>query len=463
MARPALRAVFSAVLIATCLVDPGRAQAVAAPNIILINFDDAAKDDVEAMPNIKSLIADQGATFDNFYATESLCCPSRSSMLLGEYVHNHGIYKNRPPHGGFKSFHNSGHERETIARELQTLGYRTGLFGKYLNGYGTPRNGPRYVPPFWNEWFAFLKAKYLGYTVNHNGRIKHFGHAPRDYSDRVAGRRARGFINGSEPFFAYVAPHAPHRPYVDPRDHHDDYPSDVPPSVTKASFNEGDVSDKPAYVRRLPLLGGRATASIAARFRHRRRMMREMDDQIGALIGDLTQSGQLANTYIFVTSDNGWMQGEHRIGSKKLVPYEESVHLPLLVRGPGIVPGTHISELASMMDLFETFSELGGGTALRDGRSLVPLLHGLAPTWRSRLLIENFDPTTPVPRFFGVVEGNYRYIEYETGEKELYDLSVDPDEVDNVAPSQPAIVADLATKLTALRTCSGSSCRTADS
>jgi N-acetylglucosamine-6-sulfatase len=444
---------------------PTRATS-ARPNIVVINFDDAVKSDVETMPNVKALIGDQGTTFDRFYATESLCCPSRATLLLGEYVHNHQIYSNRPPHGGYGKFKKLGHEQRTIAAQLHELGYETSLFGKYMNGYGTRKSRLTYVPPFWSNWFGLRSRDgYYRYSVSNNGKIMYFGHSRKTYVDAVIGRQTIEWVGQprDKPFLAYVAPRAPHSPYTDPPDHRRDYKKLQPPSMEKPSYNEQDVRDKPRYVRRKHKLSRGKQKGIGSLFRHRLRMMRATDDFIGTLVAQLRATGQLDNTYIFVTSDNGWMQGEHRIALQKVCSYEESVNLPLLVRGPGITPGSRISGLASMADLFATFTDLGGGTEQRDGRSLMPLMRGDTSGWRRQLLIENFDTINPVPKFFGLVTDRYKFVEYATGELELYDLVNDPYEIQNVAGSAPlSLMFKLKRKLDELSVCAGDTCRTAD-
>jgi arylsulfatase A-like enzyme len=218
-------------------------------------------------------------------------------------------------------------------------------------------------------------------------------------------------------------------------------------------------------------LTARDVAAINKRYNDRVAMQLSADDVLGQITSELQHLGELSNTYIFVTSDNGWMHGEHRITADKLVPYEESVHMPMFVTGPGITPGSHSSDLTSMVDLYATFDAIAGGDEQRDGRSMLPIFSG-GSNGRRQDLIENLstNPRRPLnskskgpPDYFGLVDGQYKYVHYFTGEQELYDLSVDPDETTNLVASDPSVVAALRAKLGALEHCSGAGCRTADS
>jgi N-acetylglucosamine-6-sulfatase len=293
----------------------------------------------------------------------------------------------------------------------------------------------------------------------------------------VIAKKARAWISrraSREPFFAYVAPYAPHGPYVDPPAHTTEFAGERAPR--NPSFNEADVSDKPGYVSDRPLLTVTDEAGIDQRYESGLRMMLAVDDMVKGIVADLRAAGELDNTYIFVTSDNGFMQGEHRFSSGKGKPYEEASEVPLLVRGPGITPGTRISDLAVNTDLYETFSDIAGAGEDRDGRSLLPLLHGDAPSWRNQILLENLsgdggqepdDGGAPddsrVPDYYGIRTDRYKYVEYATGEKELYDLDNDPYELESIhATADRALLSDLQDKLDALKSCTGQTCRTAE-
>ncbi|MEX2394425.1 MAG: sulfatase/phosphatase domain-containing protein, partial [Actinomycetota bacterium] len=221
--------------------------------------------------------------------------------------------------------------------------------------------------------------------------------------------------------------------------------------------------DKPEHIRSMPTPDERDIRMINRRYRHRVRLMLGVDDMIGELISTLHELGALSDTYIIVSSDNGWMQGEHRLAKRKLAPYEESSRLPLFVRGPGIAPGISTDEPVSMVDIFATLSDLAGGTEQRDGRSLVPLFDGGETDWRDWLLLENLSGKHDVPNYFGVVGKTHKYIEYQTGETELYDLTADPRETSSIHESaDPALLAQLSARVAAVRACAGPTCRSAD-
>jgi arylsulfatase A-like enzyme len=271
-----------------------------------------------------------------------------------------------------------------------------------------------------------------------------------------------------KPFFAYVAPDAPHAHYDIPPDHKDDFTGVEAPR--QPSFDEADVSDKPSYVANLAPLTDDDVSRIDTRYQDRLKMTLGIDDIVKDVVGTLRSAGQLANTYIIVTSDNGYEQGEHRITSGKVVPYEESIKEALYIRGPGIRAGTHVSQLALNTDLYETFADIAGTPDTRDGRSLLPLLKGQSPAWRNNILIESLvggakeGDEVPVPAYAGVRTHRYKYIEYPaTGEKELYDLANDPYELNNLEKTQSSVDdSALAAKLAALKTCSGQSCHDAE-
>jgi arylsulfatase A-like enzyme len=437
------------------------------PNVVLMLFDDADRSDMPLMPHVMRDVANAGATFDRFYATQSLCCPSRASLLTGEYVHNHGVYSDSPKSGGgFDEFFTQGDETAALPAQFASRGYVTGLFGKYLNGYGLGRSFG-HVPPGWDRWFGTFEQTYYNWEVNDDHILRRYLFKPADYEDAVVDHNASEWIRRvhRQPFFAYIAVGAPHGPYHAPPGITETFEGAVPPSFRRPDFNERDVSDKPRYVRNLPRFTANDLAGIKERYRRRLQQMLYDDQALGAIVRQLRREHVLDKTYIVVTSDNGWMQGEHRFADKKSVPYEEDVNLPLFIRGPGIEAGRHISQLTSMIDLYPTFLDMFGRRSDRDGRSLLPLLFGQPTAWRKQLLLENFwGREDSVPKFFGIESERYKYIEYDTGEREFYDLKTDPYELRNLVTTAPrALVRSWAAKLRALRVCAGDSCRVADS
>ena len=484
-------------------------QSTQRPNILFILTDDLDVAEIAFMPKLQALMVQQGTLFNNFFVNVSLCCPSRSTTLRGQYSQNTQIYGNAPPDGGYKKFHDTD-ETSTIAVWLKDSGYRTMLAGKYLNGYpdGVDKTS---IPPGWSEWYSAVKGNAYGefnYTLNENGKLVDYKNKPEDYGTDVYARKTVDFIQRSakegKPFFAYVTPYAPHSPST-PAPRHAQMFADVKAPRTP-DFNETDVSDKPGYIRNRPALTAKQIAAIDEAYRKRLQSLQAVDEMIGNLIDTLKASGQLDNTYIFFGSDNGFHLGNHRLDTGKVAPYEVDIHVPLIVRGPGVPANVQLDHIAGNVDYASTWAELAGIKTpdFVDGRSLVPLLKSNPPTlaqWRQCYLIQHGDPTKgtvatddeeikyDVPEdmiglleppdglpaevagdaqapalgitpYQGIRTQYYTYIEYTTGEKELYDLRIDPYQLNNIASkANPVLLKELAERLHAIEKCSGATCR----
>jgi len=479
------------------------------PNIIFILTDDLDYASIQYMPKLKSLITDHGVTFTNYFVSMSLCCPSRATTLRGQYAHNTKILGNDPPAGGFEKFHQLGEEKSTIAVWLQGAGYRTMLSGKYLNGY-PDRNHLTYIPPGWNEWYVKVRGrtdKEFDYSLNENGQQVAYGDKRKDYGTDVYVRKTVDFIRRSakagKPFFVYLAPHAPHAPATPAPRHEKLFLDRTAPRTP--NFNEADISDKPKYIRQRPPMTKQQIDSVDEHYRLRLQSLQAVDEGIEAIVSMLKSAGQFDNTYIFFTSDNGYHMGNHRLLGGKIMPYDEELRVTLIVRGPGVPAGTTLEHLTGNVDLAPTWAELAGAKAADfvDGRSLVPLLREHPPAlaqWRQAFLIENkryqapptrepaaAAPNTPaelleppdqddrlmailpflqrskldVPAFRGIRTQTQSYVEYITGEKELYDLKTDPYQLQNLAgQAAPALMAQYSARVNALMACAASSCRT---
>jgi len=433
------------------------------PNIIFVLTDDLDYASAQKMPQIRSRLADEGASFEEAFVSLALCCPSRATILTGLYAHNHNVISNKPPDGGFEKFLSEGHEENTIAVGLQQAGYRTAFFGKYLNGYPGDE-ASTYIPPGWDEWHGKLGHRDhqpYRYKINENGQVVSYGSDTKDYFTDVLSRQATDFIGTTgedlRPFFMYVAPTAPHGPATPAERHRGAFASEEAPRPP--SFDEEDVSDKPWIVSSLERISGEEASNIDDYYRQRLESMLAVDEMVGALVEELEALGELENTYIFFTSDNGWFQGEHRIQGGKNHPYEEGPHVPLWVRGPGIAPGSTVEKLTLNSDFAPTFADLSGADFRADGRSLAPLLRGKDPPWRSAVLLEKLGEGS----FEGIRTETHKYVEYDTGRKELYDLQNDPYEMESLHESaDPALVEDLNAKLEALKSCSEEGCREAE-
>ena len=462
------------------------------PNVILILTDDQDLGSLAFMPKTRDLIGRQGMTFANHFVPLSLCCPSRATILTGLYPHNHKVYTNFPPDGGYERFDELGHERATLATALHAAGYRTALIGKYLNGY-PGEESPAYVPPGWDEWASPVAGSPYAayrYTLNENGKTVKYGSGAEAYMTDVLAGKATAFVRSAaasgQPFFLYLATYAPHKPSTPARRHAALFPDLQAPRTP--SFDEADVRDKPDRVRRLPLLNASEIAAIDALYRKQIRSLQAVDEAVAALVKALQDTNQLANTYILFTSDNGFHMGQHRLEAGKYTPYESDVHVPFLVRGPGVPAGTVSSALTASVDLAPTIAALAGTklAVAPDGRSLVPLLRGQTPAgWRQVVLLEQFafPPAPPgkektleppdlqdetaasdYPAHAGVRAAAFKLVEYGTGEREIYDLRRDPDELSNlrsrISRSWMNQIAQLARDLAS---CAGEDCRQIES
>jgi N-acetylglucosamine-6-sulfatase len=412
------------------------------PNIIFVLTDDLDYASAYKMPEIDSLLLEEGASFEEAFVSHAQCCPSRTTILTGLYDHNHGVRSNNPPNGGFEKFLAQGHEENTIAVRLQEGGYRTAFFGKYLNGY--PGDDPTHVPPGWDEWYGKLKTQKLyRYDINENGKVVSYGRKTEDFYTDVLAGQATDFIrrrsSDPKPFFMYVAPTAPHAPATPAERHKGAFANEEAPRPP--SFDEEDVSDKPSWIRDTARLSDEEVSGIDDRYRERLESMLAVDDMVASLVRELEAAGKLDDTYIFFTSDNGYQQGEHRLKKGKGLPYEESVRVPLFVRGPGVPAGSRIEKLVLNTDFAPTFADLGGTEFPADGRSFKPLLGGeVPPSWRSAFLLETLggqeesteegdteegdteEKSGGVPSFEGARTETHKYVEYENGKNELYDL-----------------------------------------
>jgi arylsulfatase A-like enzyme len=426
-ARPGVSAAFGGGTPAASLGTAGR------PNIILIVTDDQRADTLRFMPNVRRLLGGHGVTFRNFYVTTSLCCPARTSILTGQYSRHTGVYDNVGPRGGAVAFD----DRSTVATWLSGAGYTTGLVGKYLNGY--PSLGRCYFPPGWNEWDALAsepEAHYYDYVLNHDGRLEHYGNGLSDYSTSVLFRKGISFARTArQPFFLYLAPSVPHRPAT--RLPQDEERFDKLPPYRPPSFNESDASDKPWADRVAPIPPSRITVVDGIR-RNMLASLQSLDREVASLVRNLQRAGRLDDTVIALTSDNGFLWGEHRLVSK-VWPYEESIKVPLVVRVPWATRPRVDSHLVLNIDFARTFAQLAGAKAGRpeDGRSFVPLLEGENVPWRTAFIAEWLGrPATDVgapPPFEAVHTDRYVWIEYGNGWRELYDLRRDPFELRNLA------------------------------
>jgi N-acetylglucosamine-6-sulfatase len=451
------------------------AQTQQKPNIIYILTDDLDTYTLNQMETTRSLLADQGATFKNATFSDPLCCPSRATMQRGQYPHNTGVKANNPPNGGFQAFHARTLYRSTYATWLDSAGYTTGYFGKYMNGY---EKFPDFVPPGWDRWYA-ANAAPMKKQFNVDGRtVTSKQNRGRTFDATVAEMGLKFIesrVSSNTPFMAAFNFYAPHYPAEHPASFDKLYAqAQLPPDP---SFSEADVSDKPQWVQRLDHVDPMEREALTQVHRDRLRSVEYVDRAVSRIVDTLARSGELRNTYIVFWADNGYHLGQHRLQKHtiggKLSPYTHDVELPMYVRGPGIPAGSISEEMVSNVDVAPTFADMGGASApsFVDGRSMLPLAKGEPVTkWR------NFAYSAAWPQSEGVemshledwrqirtTEFAYHYYP-RTGEEELYDLKGDPYQLENllqgdVSEEEKILRAryrDLSERMSA---CSGAECR----
>ena len=478
-------------------VNPGTPSANAGgarqmpPNVVVLMTDDETVEDMDVMPRTRRLLGSNGVTFARSYVSYPVCCPSRATYLTGQYAHNHGVMGLYPPTGGYGRFD----RWNSLPVWLEHAGYATAHIGKYLNGYGTEVTAD--VPPGWTDWHGAIDGstyRMWGYTLNENGRRHTYGSPfvedPRLYQTDVYSRKAVRFIRrrapSERPFFLSVAFLAPHHESASIRRITGRLVRPAPrdrgalmarPFETSRAFDEGDVTDKPRFLRRDPLQLG-AMDRIAEHYRERQRSLLAVDDAVQAIVDALRDRGELDDTYIIFTSDNGYMQGEHDVPSGKMLPYEPSTRVPLLIRGPAIPHGKVSRELVGNIDLAPTIVRAARARAGKtvDGRSLLPFARHPRLRTRRPLLHETgglrYVPVrdqdqdgTPAVRhilsYRAVRTGRWLYIEYRGGARELYDLARDPNELHSHYPDPryAPVRRTLGAVLHRLEKCRGASCR----
>ena len=502
------------------------------PNILVVMTDDQALADVAKMPNVRRLLAARGTTFADAVDSFPLCCPSRATFITGQYAHNHGVAGNFYPYGWYGMKHRSN----VLPVWLQRAGYRTALVGKWLNGYGA-RDAHGEVPAGFDIWRGLLDVSaydYYNFVMNLNGKLKSWGDGtfarklvefanievipnpgglagvlaklaaefgpapyhywgaqnPADYSPDVTGRITEDLVrsqrSSKKPFFIWWAPAAPHRedvavtlmgrPGRDPRPapRYERRSASFTLPMT-ASFNEADFSDKPSNMRtHAPSLTADQIQQLQLDYEGRIGSLLAVDDHVKQLVKILTATNQMKNTYIVFVSDNGWLQGQHRIPGDKFLPYEESLRVPFILRGPGVPAGRTVHGQVSNVDFAPTLLDVARARAgrIQDGVSLMPTVRN--PRLRPNTAI---DIEAPAPLFQGDIPQNgwdrpyhgvrtdrYTYVVYrETGEQELYDRRTDPSELRNVAadPAYARVKRRLAAELKKLDHCRGRGCNVA--
>jgi arylsulfatase A-like enzyme len=449
------------------------------PNILFILTDDQRWDTTDdthsptgafIMPRTRAELGDHGVEFTHAFMTTPLCCPSRSSILKGSYAHRTGVYRNGGVNGGADDFE----DQSCLPVWMQAAGYRTGLIGKYLNGYPQlwVNNQTPYIPPGWTEWRGLRNVAYFNYRmVEPDGmggyHIVQYGSTPADYLTDVMREKAKTFISDAvaagEPFFLYLAFKAPHLPQT-PAPRHDGMFQNISP-WRPPSYNEADVSDKPAWVQALAPQNSAQLDQIRI---DQLEMVQAEDEAIGGsttygitgIMEHIRNLGIADNTMVVYFSDNGWYWGEHRLRAKNN-PYEEAIRSPMFVYYKKLAPLPRVdTKFALNIDVAPTFAELAGAGVpiVHDGTSLLRVIDGTAPTWRTDFLTEGWPGNHP---WATVHEAQWKYTEIPvtigdpmtTFETELYDLIADPYELQNVAtdPANATRMSMMAARLRQLR------------
>jgi len=350
---------FSAGLATATALTLGRAPRAAAAeprlNVVFIVSDDERAGGTAVMPNVQTLLQRHGVTFVNNHVTTSECGPSRASILTGQYPQHSGVLENFGP-DSYPKFDSASN----LAVWLHDAGYDTGLVGKYLNDYTL--DGNHVVPPGWDTWQAIdsvPEERYYDYTLNENGALVHYGSQPSDYSTNVLAQKAVDFIhNAQRPFFLYFAPVAPHLPAIPAPEDIGRY-KNLPP-LHDPAIDEKNISDKPWHRWHERVLTAAARSYTNQVREHQLESLLAVDRAVGSVVDELRARGELDRTVIFYSSDNGFLWGEHRLGGK-IWPYEESTHVPLIVRTPWTqANGTVNREPVLNIDYAPTIAALTG-------------------------------------------------------------------------------------------------------
>jgi arylsulfatase A-like enzyme len=497
------------------------------PNVIVIVTDDQSVGELtaETMPQTVKHLGGAGTSFTQSIVSSPLCCPSRAGFLTGQYPHNSGVIDNEPGYAALVD------KTSVLPAWLQAAGYRTGYAGRFLLNYEREQPTPTLPllagpdtdagyapPPGVEDWFGFVgsQAVYFGAQFSDNGVAQTAGTGPAGYSTKVINRAALDFVRGSQsdprPFFlqiSHLAPHSSNTPAPGtgpcgqgglpiPEDAKAYRPYRNLGLPKPESFDEQRIGDKPDWVATRPPLGHERRHNLKLGYRCALSTLTTVDRGVGELVKQLERQGELDDTAIFFTSDNGYFFGEHRIFLNKVFPYEEALRVPLLARIPsGLLgrkarrdgPPPEVAAPVNNLDLTATILDLAGASACTaagscrtlDGRSLRPLLNGRRPGWsRGRTLLYQLGGNrtcgvVPTERglnnFYDALRTKrYVYVELdrvnkETGvcdrpEYELYDLKRDPNQLRNQAVN-PAVAtpsplqAALAARLDALRSCAG--------
>lgn len=459
----------AAMLLAVLLVDvsvPGDVQALQEtkksradtqrPNIVFVSTNDQDAASLEQMAYAGGEFQAGAKTYPNHTFAYPVCCPSRVTWLRGQYPHNHTVWTNlAEANGGYQRFKSQGYDKANLATRLNGNGYRTGMFGYYVNQ--TPYDGSE---PGWNAFVGPGKT----YTGAPAGTTNH-GTRDRIISNNAL-RFARENAGGNKPLFQWVSYYGPHYPFDSEPRFADAARCDnlgLPPSPAIDEDTDEELADKPAFVRELARINsGYTDAKIAQDYENRCRALQTPDEGLQRLVAQYRARGELSETYFVFGTDNGYMLGEHGLKAKQY-PYVESARFPLIVRGPGVAAGTD-DRMVSNVDIMPTFLDIAGASVpgYVDGESMLPAWKGNpSATVRDSALVEGRRIDGGAPDYSGLVDENWTYTEWADGSREYYDLGADPYQLENAYDglSEERRV-ELEARLRAQKDCAGEECRT---
>lgn len=426
-----------------------------AMSVLVVLTDDQRWDSTWAMPKLERLLNRRGVVFQNAFVSTPLCAPTRSSILSGGFSSsNTGVLQVTGAMGGSRVFRPQ--DFDTIATALRNVGYKT-MFagGKYINGYASP-----YIPPGWDRFVVNNEGPLNGDWFNYDVTTGSSGSTPsigevvtvkNDYVTNYHRDQVLDFLDGlkpAQPFLAYFSAYAPHGPAVPDTVDANLYPDYV---YRDRAYGESDLSDKPDWVANTPVLTPAEVAVKDEFYRDQLRSLAAVDRALAAFIRKLEQLGRLNNTVIIFASDNGYLWGEHGLHGKQKA-YEESIRVPLTVYMPGVAPRRERSLVSVDLDIAPTILDLAGVDAATDGLSLLPLLKDPAAAWRGSLVFQSWG-TGAASSWSAIRTQSWKLIENVFGDVELYDLKIDPFEMESqhANPRFAGRLTDLTNQLTSMR------------
>ncbi|GAB5363917.1 hypothetical protein AAMO2058_000924500 [Amorphochlora amoebiformis] len=370
--------------------------------IVLTDDQDALLNSTVYQPHLMNKVAREGMTFTHAFANTPVCCPSRSSLLTGRYVHNHNAHNNTMEGNCASRSWSKSSELDTLATRIQALGYYTLYAGKYLNNYGLNNTGSeenpgiQYVPPGWSQWYALKgNSRYFNYTISNNGQPEYHGNSyDDDYLTDILTRRALDFLDDAsernQPFFMWIGTPAAHAPFTPAPQYEKTAKGEIAPRTPMWNEVCQSCHSTVRLVQPMNLTQIHQSDKI---FRSRLGTLRSVDDLLSTMHAKLASLGQWDNTYVFYTSDHGFHLGQRGMGFDKRQLYETDIRVPLFVKGPHIPAGSSCHTPVSHVDLAPTILEIANGTVpdTWDGLSYKKNLFGKTQEgFRDYALIEYF-------------------------------------------------------------------------